>query len=136
MLILLYEILTAAVVRALADGPIAAVVGTKVYNNVPKDSVAPPYLMVRFDNSEDLPDKTETFTSGELIFDYWVNADSGDIEVLKMVDYITTAFNNIPLVLSLGSTNLLMTRTRYNVFLESDGLSRHGVINFNLMIED
>jgi len=129
-----YEVLTQAVTRALADVNISGLVGTKVYNNVPLNT-APPYLRVQWSAANDMPDKSDRFTEGELTFDYWTGTD-GDKEVLQMMDYIYTEFNSVPLVLTLGSTNLLMTSTGYNTFLESDGLSHHGIHTFNLLIED
>ncbi len=129
-----YEILTVAGARALADANISGLVGTKVYNNVPKGT-APPYLRVQWSSADDMPDKSERFTEGELTFDYWTGTD-GDKEVLQMMDYLHAEFNEVPLVLTLGSTNLLMTSTGYNTFLESDGLSHHGIMTFNLLIED
>jgi len=130
-----YDVLVKAVTRAKADANISSLVGTKVYNNVPKDTIQPPYLVVRWGDADDMPDKSSRFTEGELTFDYWTGTD-GDVEVLKMMDYLHAEFNGTPLVLTLGSTNLLMTSTGYNTFLESDGLSHHGIMTFNLLIED
>lgn len=128
------DILTKAVERALADSNISSVVGTKVYNNVPKDT-QPPYLRIQWGDVESVPDKSNLFASGTLTFDFWTEED-GDKQVLDMIDYITTAFDRIPLVLTEGSTNLLMLREGYNTFLEGDGVSRHGIITFNLLIEE
>jgi hypothetical protein len=128
------EILTVAVNRSKADANISSLVGTKVYNNIPKDE-SPPYLRIQWSEAESIDDKTSSFTRGTLSFDYWT-AEDGDKEVLDMIDYLTDEFDKSPLNLTLGSTNLLMTRTGYNTFLEGDGLSHHGIINFNLLIED
>ena len=128
------DILTKAVTRALADANISALVGTKVYNHVPKDT-APPYLRIQWGEVQVLPDKSDLFSEGQLTFDYWTDQD-GDKEVLDMVDHITAAFHKIPLVLTEGSTNLLMLLDNYNTFLEGDGLSHHGIITFNLLIEE
>lgn len=128
------DILTVAVARAKADANISSIVGTKVYNNVPKDT-APPYLRIQWGNAIDISGKTDEFTQGELIFDFWTESQ-GDKQVLNMIDYINDEFNRTPLVLTQGSTNLLMTRTGYNTFLEGDGLAHHGIITFNLLIED
>lgn len=128
------DILTKAVQRALADGNISGLVGTKVYNNVPKDTPAP-YLRIQWAEAVDIDDKSDQFTQGTLSFDYWTE-QRGDKEVLDMMDYINSAFDRTPLVLTAGSTNLLITRTGYNTFLESDGLSHHGIITFNLLIEE
>lgn len=128
------DILKKAVTRALADANIASIVGDKVYTNVPKDT-APPYVRVQWSNVTDISDKTSEFVQGELTFDFWTDEYS-DVQVLDMIDYINDEFNNSVLVLTEGSTNLLCTRTGYNTFLEGDGLSHHGIITFNLLIED
>jgi hypothetical protein len=122
------------VTRAKADANISGVVGTKVYNNVPKDQ-APPYLRIQWSSANDLEDKSSRFTEGELTFDFWTEQD-GDKTVLEMMDYIYDEFNDTPLALTAGSTNLLIQSTGYNTFLEGDGLSHHGIMTFNLLIED
>ncbi len=129
-----YEILEEAIARAKADANIASLVSDAVYNNVPKDT-PPPYLRVQWSDVEDLPDKTARFSQGVLTFDYWTSS-RGDREVHIMMDYLYDEFNNNVLSLSEGSTNLLATSTGYNTFLEGDGLSHHGIMTFNLIIED
>ena len=131
-----YDILGVAVARCKADANIASLVGTKVYNNVPKGTVRP-YLKVSWGDAVGLPDKTtgSLFTEGTLTFDYW-DESFGDKNALIMIDYLTDEFHMSTLALTLGSTNLLMTRSNYNTFLESDGVAFHGVINFKLLIED
>ena len=130
------DILSVAVTRCKADANISSLVGNKVFNYVTKDET-PPYLRVQWSDSEDMQDKDtgSQFISGTLIFDYWTET-RGDKEVLDMINYITDEFHLQPLALTQGSTNLLITRQSYNTFLEGDGLSRHGVITFNLLIED
>lgn len=129
-----YDILGVAVARAKADANISSIVGSKVYNYVPKDE-EPPYLRVQWGEAEDMEDKNSQFIRGTLTFDFWTEA-FGDKQVIDMMNYLTDEFHNSPLALTQGSTNLLITRQSYNTFLEGDGLSRHGVITFNLLIED
>jgi hypothetical protein len=130
-----YDILGVAVTRCKADANISGLVGTAVYNNVPKGT-APPYLRVSWSDANNLPQKdSDIFTEGTLTFDFWTEA-GGDKEVLDMMNYLTAEFHQVPLSLTQGSTNLLITRERYNTFLEGDGVSHHGVITFNLLIQD
>jgi hypothetical protein len=131
-----YDILGVAITRAKADANIASIVGTKIYNNVPKNT-SPPYLRVQWSEAQDMEDKTANsqFISGTLSFDFWTE-NFGDKDVLDMMNHLTDEFHLSPLTLTQGSTNLLITREGYNTFLEGDGLSRHGVITFNLLIED
>ena len=129
------DILTKSIDRAQADANILTLVtAAKIYNHVPKDT-SPPYLRITWSEAEDVADKQTEFTSGTLSFDYWTDQD-GDLDVLDMMNFITDAFDRTPLVLTEGSTNLLITRTGYNTFLEGDGLSHHGIITFNLLIEE
>ena len=129
------DILKVAIARCKADASIAGVVGTKVYSNVPKDSISPPYLVVSWSDVVGLDDKSDDFVSGTLTIDYWDESQS-DKGAIDMMNFLTDEFHKQPLTLTLGSTNLLITRQGYNVFLESDGVSHHGVITFNLLIED
>jgi len=131
-----YDIITVAVARCLADANISSLVGTKVYNNVPKGTVRP-YLVVTVDDAVNLPDKTsgELFTELELTFDHW-DESFGQKNILMMANYLTDEFHLNSLTLTLGSRNLLMMRERYNSFLESDGLAYHGITTFRLLIED
>lgn len=128
------DILSVAIGRAKADPNISGVVGTKVYNHVP-DNTAPPYIRVQWGDVSDAGDKDSQFVEGSLTFDYWTEAD-GDKTVLDMINYITDEFHQVPLVLTQGSTNCVLTRETYNTFLEGDGLSHHGIITFSLYIED
>jgi hypothetical protein len=129
-----FDVLTVAINRALADANISDLVGTKIYNHIDKDE-SPPYLRVQWSSVEQLEDKSNRFSSGELTFDYWTEED-GDKTVLQMLDYLHDEFDNQVLALTQGSTNLLCTCTGYNTFLEGDGLSHHGIITFNLLLED
>lgn len=129
-----YEVLGVAISRCLADANITSLVSTKIYNYVPKDTVAPPYLRVQWLDVEDIGDKGEDLVSGTLRFDFWTE-EKGDKTCLQMVNYLRDEFHRQPLNLTLGSTNLLLTQKNYTTFLEGDGLSRHAVIDFHLIIE-
>lgn len=134
MLKLHSEVLTVAINRCLADANISGLVGTKVYNFVDPNT-SPPYLRVQLEEMSDMGDKSAQMTEGNLRFDYWTEAE-GDKTVLDMINYLTDEFHQNELTLSNGSTNLLMTRDSYNVFLEGDGDTRHGIVNFSIILEN
>ena len=129
-----FEILSVAIARAKADANIASIVGSKVFNYVPKDE-APPYLRVQVVEAEEIEEKSDSlFSRVTLRFDFWTES-FGDKEVLEMIDYITAEFNKSPLVLTGGPTNINILRSNSVAFLEGDGLSRHGVVDFSLLME-
>lgn len=128
------EVLGEAITRAKADANISSLVGTKVFNFVDPNT-SPPYLRIQLEDVSDMGQKDGQLVEGNLRFDYWTEYE-GDAEVLDMINYITDEFHQSELSLSEGSTNLLMTRESYNVFLEGDGDTRHGIVNFSIILEN
>jgi hypothetical protein len=125
--------LQAAVVAALkASLPLAALVGTKIYDRVP-DATAAPY--VKLSGWQEINDDTDCSDSSEVFFDVQCYSTAvGRPQVANIASAVKAALNKLePSVTGFSGTQILHRSTLY--FYEADGTTERAVVNFHALID-
>lgn len=120
--------------RLSADVDIAAIVSTRVYNQIPepvKNIPVRPYIRFFLVSAVDWGTKNELAYEMEVQVDCW-SEWRGDKQALEMVDAVIAATHNQPLSLANGQ-NILMQHAGTNIIDEQDGLNHHGVVRLRLL---
>lgn len=128
------ETLKAVFDRLSNDSDIIAIVGSRVYNQVPqapKNIPARPYIHFFLVSANDWGTKNELAYEMEIQVDCWTEW-RGDKQALGMVDAVIAATHNQPLTLVNGQ-NVLMQHSGTNIIDEQDGLNHHGVVRLRLL---
>lgn len=119
------EVLDALIERLSTDAGIVALVGTNVYSGVPQDNPLD-YIVARSENAEFDTKGSDGFDS-RIVVDIWTGHE-GNQKTNIIADAVYEALHNKPLDISVKS--LCLQFQNYNVFIEPDDISSHGVMNF------
>lgn len=125
--------LQVAVVAALkAYAPLAAIVGAKVFDRVPPNTL-PPYTMLS--GWQELEDGTDSSDASEIAFDVQCfSAGVGRPEAAKLAGAVKDALHRLtPAIASWGETEISYRGTTY--FTESDNATTRAVVNFNTLTD-
>lgn len=120
--------------RLAADAGVAAIVGTRIYDNVPADA-ATPYLS--FGPSDYAPEDAECVTGRRetLQVDCWTR-DQGRLRPAReLADAVKTALHDAPLALA-NAALVEIEVTLVRVLQDPDGITGHGVIQATALIEE
>jgi len=125
--------LQAAVVAALkAHAPLAAIVGAKVYDRVPPNTL-PPYVCLS--GWQEIEDGTDCSDSSEVFFDVQVySAGVGRPEAAKIASAVKDALHRLtPAITGWGETEIIYRSTQY--FVEADNATTRAVVNFQALTD-
>jgi hypothetical protein len=132
--------LQGAIVTALkADAAVAAIVGARVYDHVPRSAtsgeITADYPLLGLGSMEEITDDAECIAGSEVFVsvDAW-SRSVGRPEALKLAHAVKLALHNAELTLTenaLVELFHLTTRT----LRDSDGLTTHAVIEFRAITE-
>lgn len=118
--------------RLKADAQLVMLVGgdaSNIANHIPQDrSVEPGYVRARWDSVSEWDTKTSDGLEGDYIIDVWTERH-GDKRVLEIFDRIYELLHNQPFTGG-SSQSLLLRFENSNIFVEPDGVTHHGVMNF------
>ncbi|MGY6251611.1 DUF3168 domain-containing protein [Bosea thiooxidans] len=125
--------LQAAVVAALkAHAPLTALVGAKVYDRVPANTV-PPYVTIT--GWQEIEDGTDCMDASEVFFDVQCfSAAVGRPEAARIAGAVKDALHRLaPATAGCGDTEILYRGTQY--FTESDNATTRAVVNFHALTD-
>ena len=125
------EILSNLITRLRGDAGITALVSTRIYNHVPQDEPFP-FVRARWGSESEWDTKDSQGFSGSLIIDIWVEVH-GDSSMLFIKDAIYLALHEIPFSPTTGQ-GVCLRYSNGDSFVEPDGVSHHGVMNFNYIV--
>lgn len=124
--------------RLQADAALVTLVGgdaSNISNHIPQDrSVEPGYIRARWGSADEWDTKNSDGLDGRYVFDVWTEKH-GDMRVLEIFDRLKTLLHNLPFT-SGSSQSLLLRFENSNTFIEPDGVTHHGVINFRHIYTD
>ena len=127
------EILSALQARLEGDANLVAVVpADSMGNQLPQDGPFPHIrYTVEMENmlTKDVDDLIVTLT-----LDVW-SAKEGDREILQVRDLLYDLLDNNPLTMT-SAQNFGLTFTRHNSVLEPDGVTRHGINEYSLLLSE
>jgi hypothetical protein len=121
------ELQGALVARLKADAPLAALVGTRVYDQ-PPSPVTYPYVTIG--EAQTIRDDATCISGGQvyLTLHAWSVA-VGFLEVKRIADAVTESLHLAPVTLATNRLISLMHR-QTRTFRDADGLTSHAVIEF------
>ncbi len=125
--------LQGAVVAALkGNATLAALIGDRVFDNVPTDA---PYPYVSLGASWETPDDAECIDGMDVGFriDVWSRA-IGFAEARRIGDVVRRALHNADLSLSENAL-VMIQHERTDVMRDPDGLTSHVAIEFSAVVE-
>ncbi|WP_100961065.1 DUF3168 domain-containing protein [Bosea sp. FBZP-16] len=125
--------LQAAVIAALkAHAPLAAIVGTKVFDRVPAGTAAP-YLCLS--GWQEIEDGTDCMDASEVFFDVQCFSTSvGRPEAARIAAAVKAALHRLaPATAGWSETEILYRSTQY--FTETDGTTTRAVVNFQSLTD-
>lgn len=121
--------LDAVITRLLADGPLAALVGTSITNYVEQDHLFP-YIKVSLNNGTQRDTQTTNGFIETIQCDVWTR-QKGSADAMDILDAVYVAMHNTPLTGVTGiESTCLYFRDRDFIEQQLPDLN-HGVINFN-----
>ena len=126
------ELQTAIVTALKADAGVVAVVGNRVYDNVPP-SASFPYISLG--DSQVLPDKADCIDGTEVFFslDGW-SRDLRFPECKTISKAIVAALDDQPLTVA-GYTAVVFELDSINYLRDPDGITRHVALSFRALIQ-
>jgi hypothetical protein len=118
---------------------LAAVVGNRIYDDVPQNSLgeyegAFPYVSIGEDNLVQSDTDTSHGCVGSIVIHTWGRV-RGRKEVKNIQGAIYDALHHQELTVS-GYAFVFMYWDNAQSFVDSDGKTRHGVSTFNIMIDE
>lgn len=131
------EISGAVVPRLKADAAVAAIVGDRIYDHVPRDAsgtVSTAYPFVGLGDTAETRDDVDCIRGVEVFYrvECW-SRRPGKVEVLQLADAV---------VASLGDANLTLTDNALVSFehirtdvIREDGLTSHAILEFRALVE-
>lgn len=117
------------------DAGVAALVGTRIYDRVPAASDVPPYITFgAADEVEDDADCIEC-ASHSLQIDVWSEKQGGFKECKEITHAVKLALHEVAVNLTTHAlVEMRVTQRRH--FRDPDGITSHGVITVEAMIEE
>lgn len=125
--------LQAAVVAALkAYAPLTALVGAKVYDRVPANTV-PPYVTIT--GWQEIEDGTDCSDASEVFWDVQCfSASVGRPEAAKIAGAVKDALHRLqPATAGWANTEISYRSTQY--FVEADNATTRAVVNFSALLD-
>ena len=125
--------LQAAVVAALkAHAPLTALVGAKVYDRVPPNTL-PPYCTIS--GWQEIEDGTDCSDASEVFFDVQCFSTAvGRPEAARIAGAVKAALHRlVPTVTGWTDAEISYRSTHY--FPESDGITTRAVVNFQVLTD-
>ena len=125
--------LQAAIVTALkANAGVAAIVGTRVYDNVPPSATFP---YISLGDSQVLPDKADCIDGTEIFFnlDGW-SRDNRFPECKTISKAVVAALDDQPLTVT-GYTAVVFELDNINYLRDPDGITRHVALSFRVLVQ-
>jgi Protein of unknown function (DUF3168) len=125
--------LQAAVVTALkANAGVVAVVGSRVYDNVPPSATFP---YISLGDSQVLPDKADCIDGTEIFFnlDGW-SRDTRFPECKTISKAVVAALDDQPLTVT-GYTAVVFELDNINYLRDPDGITRHVALSFRALVQ-
>lgn len=122
-----------AIIAALkAHAPLAAIVGTKVYDRVPANT-QPPYITIT--GWQIVEDGTDCADAVEIFFDAQIFSVNGGIsQAAYMAGYVRDALHRLtPAIAGWANTEILYRGAQY--FTESDGVTTRVVCSFQALTD-
>lgn len=117
------------------DTAVAAMVGTRIYDRVPAASDVPPYIT--FGPSDELEDDAECITSSahSLQIDVWSEKQGGFKECKEITHAVKVALHEVAVDLPTHAlVEMRVTQRRH--LRDRDGITSHGVVTIEAMIEE
>lgn len=127
------EPLEKLVERLKATAPLTAILTGGIGNHLPQDGPLP-YMRVRYSKSKDWSTKTSQGFIATFIMDIWDEQET-DKNILDAFDKVNEVLQNQPLA-TISGQSLLLRFEDANTFVESDGVTHHGVINYSHVITE
>jgi len=124
------EIQTAVYQRLLALDPLQALVGARVYDNVPQNTEFP-YVVIGDDTQVPWDDDVKLGAESTLTIHAW-SRYAGRLEAKRILQAIYDGLHNYRLTVT-GAHTVLCQAEYQETFLDPDGMTRHGVIRFRLI---
>lgn len=127
------ELQGAIVARLKADTALAALIGARVYDDVPDNA---PFPYVNFARDDVLQDDATCVTGYEVNFgvDVW-SRGVGFVEAKKIAHAVAKSMHNWDAPLPTHTVITLQHR-QTRVFRDADGLTSHGVVEFVALITE
>ena len=121
----------------LSSATLADVSGTsitsRVFDDVP-EGTAYPYLVIGEETATNIDTKDKEAHEHTLTFHVW-SQYRGRKEIKNIMSQIYTALHNSDITVS-GATLVNIRHEFENTLLESDGITRHGVMRFRAVVFD
>lgn len=126
------ELQTAIVTKLKADGGMNAVVGTRIYDNVPPTATFP---YVSLGDSQVLPDKADCIDGTEIFFsiDGW-SRDKRYPECKQISKAIVACLDDQQLTVN-GYDAVVFELDSVNYLRDPDGITRHVALSFRALIQ-
>lgn len=126
------ELQGAVIARLKSDATLAALVGNRIYDNVPQNAAFP---HVTFEDSIDLPLREDCIPALDVSFqiDVWSRA-VGFPECRLIADAIQLSLDDADMALDVNAL-VLITHDITRYLRDPDGLTRHAAMNFTAIIE-
>ena len=119
-----------AALTAVAADDLTALVGARVFNDVPKDA-AYPFLVVGYGDEEEAGTSDSAEIEHRAEVQIW-SSYQGETEILKLIDATRARLHGArPLVNGSPAVFCLFERT--NRFVAEDGVTRRAVMTFRVM---
>ena len=106
---------------------------SKVFDDVP-EGTAYPYLVIGEETATNIDTKDKEAHEHTLTFHVW-SQYRGRKEIKNIMSQIYTALHNSDITVS-GATLVNIRHEFENTLLESDGITRHGVMRFRAVVFD
>ena len=131
------EILGLIFDRLKSDTSLVALVGSsdRISNHLPQDTAPnPAYIRARVDETDEWDTKDSDGFEHAYVVDVWTELH-GDKRVREIFDRVYQLLHRQPFT---GSTSqsLLLRMQSTNTFIEPDGVTHHGVMNFRHIYTD
>lgn len=126
------EIQSKMVTRMKNFASLTALIGSRVYDNVPQSAVFP---YVSFGPKQSLPDDADCITGFEIFLqiDAW-SRGVGFPEVERVAEEVRSAFHEYELPL-VDNALVSLTHRQTRLLRDPDGLTNHAAVEFTALVE-
>lgn len=122
--------------RLTGTGALTALVGTRIFNHIPPDTTAFPYVKFTIPTINDWSTKTEFGQDLEVQIDVWGSAEkAGDKQIIEVGEVIRDAVNRLPLALAGGQSVTLQLGSMF-ILTEPDEISHHLVSRYSALVTE
>lgn len=119
-----------------ADPAVVALVGDRVYDRVENFNTDVQFPYVNFAASSEVENDAECIMGSDIFIqiDVWSRYSGGYKECKQIADAVRNALHDRDLQLTVNALTLLRC-DRIRVFRDPDGLTSHGVVEFQALVE-